>query len=85
MQQSGLPRKGFSVPVQVTIDRSNKHAPIIVPTDSGDGGVQVHLVISFMIFVSFHFRFWTTAFLFYVIEWLGFMLEEFPKLLKLKI
>lgn len=55
MQQTGLPRKGFSVPVQVAVNRSNKHGPIILPIGSGDGGVQVHLFISFFPFSSFTF------------------------------
>ncbi|KAK4803716.1 hypothetical protein SAY86_003533 [Trapa natans] len=38
-QTTGLPRKGFSVPVQVAVGRSNP-GPLLVPCDSGDGGVQ---------------------------------------------
>ncbi|KAF4358022.1 uncharacterized protein LOC115716483 [Cannabis sativa] len=38
-KESGLPRKGFSVPVQVSVDRSLP-GPILAPSDSGDGGVQ---------------------------------------------
>ncbi|ONI06080.1 hypothetical protein PRUPE_5G039100 [Prunus persica] len=38
-QETGLPRKGFSVPVQVAVDR-NLPGPVLVPCRSGDGGVQ---------------------------------------------
>ncbi|XP_068306090.1 uncharacterized protein [Pyrus communis] len=38
-QETGLPRKGFSVPRQVVVDRSLP-GPVIVPCRSGDGGVQ---------------------------------------------
>ncbi|KAB2632220.1 hypothetical protein D8674_028467 [Pyrus ussuriensis x Pyrus communis] len=38
-QETGLPRKGFSVPRQVVVDR-NLPGPVIVPCRSGDGGVQ---------------------------------------------
>ncbi|KAJ8774482.1 hypothetical protein K2173_016928 [Erythroxylum novogranatense] len=38
-QDSGLPRKGFSVPVQVAVERPHL-GPILVPCSSGDGGVQ---------------------------------------------
>ncbi|KAK8520746.1 hypothetical protein V6N13_076880 [Hibiscus sabdariffa] len=38
-QETGLPRKGFSVPVQVAIDRSQP-GPVLLPCTSGDGGVQ---------------------------------------------
>ncbi|KAK4745252.1 hypothetical protein SAY87_011564 [Trapa incisa] len=38
-QPTGLPRKGFSVPVQVAVERTNL-GPVLVPCDSGDGGVQ---------------------------------------------
>ncbi|KAL2489316.1 uncharacterized protein Fot_42608 [Forsythia ovata] len=34
-----LPRKGFSVPVQVAVERAQL-GPIIVPCNSGDGGLQ---------------------------------------------
>ncbi|KDP29012.1 hypothetical protein JCGZ_19501 [Jatropha curcas] len=37
--ETGLPRKGFSVPVQVSVDRPQL-GPLIVPSSSGDGGVQ---------------------------------------------
>ncbi|KAM7257370.1 hypothetical protein ACFE04_013111 [Oxalis oulophora] len=37
--QSGLPRKGFGVPVQVAVDRPQL-GPVIIPCSSGDGGVQ---------------------------------------------
>ncbi|XP_002519833.2 uncharacterized protein LOC8284615 [Ricinus communis] len=38
-QESGLPRKGFGVPVQVAVDRPQL-GPLLVPSSSGDGGVQ---------------------------------------------
>ncbi|PKI46892.1 uncharacterized protein LOC116205644 [Punica granatum] len=38
-QPTGLPRKGFGVPVQVPVERSNP-GPVLVPCNSGDGGVQ---------------------------------------------
>ncbi|CAN6579721.1 unnamed protein product [Malus baccata var. baccata] len=38
-QETGLPRKGFSVPRQVVVDR-NLPGPVLVPCRSGDGGVQ---------------------------------------------
>ncbi|CAN0908175.1 hypothetical protein LINGRAHAP2_LOCUS25159 [Linum grandiflorum] len=38
--QTGLPRrKGFSVPVQVPVDRQHP-GPVLLPCNSGDGGVQ---------------------------------------------
>lgn len=37
---SNLPRKGFSVPVQVPVDRAHKIGPILVPCGAGDGGLQ---------------------------------------------
>lgn len=43
MKETGLPRKGFSVPVQVAVDRSHP-GPLLAPSDSGDGGVQVRLI-----------------------------------------
>lgn len=43
-QTSGLPRKGFSVPVQVAVDRPN-FGPVIVCCGTGDGGVQVCPVV----------------------------------------
>ncbi|KAF3449459.1 hypothetical protein FNV43_RR10187 [Rhamnella rubrinervis] len=39
MQPTGLPRKGFSVPVQVAVERPQS-GPVLVPCDSGHGGVQ---------------------------------------------
>lgn len=53
-QETGLPRKGFSVPVQVAVDR-NLPGPVLVPCRSGDGGVQVNhlsLSISLKTFIS---------------------------------
>ncbi|CAN1173651.1 hypothetical protein LINPERPRIM_LOCUS9409 [Linum perenne] len=37
--QTGLPRKGFSVPVQVPVDRQHP-GPVLLPCKAGDGGVQ---------------------------------------------
>ncbi|KVH89722.1 uncharacterized protein LOC112522208 [Cynara cardunculus var. scolymus] len=37
---SNLPRKGFSVPVQVPVDRAHQIGPVLVPCAAGDGGVQ---------------------------------------------
>ncbi|OIV94665.1 hypothetical protein TanjilG_25889 [Lupinus angustifolius] len=39
VKENGLPRKGFSVPAQVVIDRPHL-GPILTPSTSGDGGVQ---------------------------------------------
>ncbi|MBA0753312.1 hypothetical protein Gogos_021133 [Gossypium gossypioides] len=38
-QESGLPRRGFSVPVQVAAARPHP-APLLLPCTSSDGGVQ---------------------------------------------
>ncbi|KAG5228726.1 transcription factor MafB [Salix suchowensis] len=38
-QETGLPRKGFGVPVQVVVERPQL-GPVIVPCISGDGGLQ---------------------------------------------
>ncbi|XP_030533533.1 uncharacterized protein LOC115743076 [Rhodamnia argentea] len=38
-QETGLPRRGFSVPVKVAVERPSA-GPVLVPCDSGDGGVQ---------------------------------------------
>ncbi|KAH8521471.1 hypothetical protein Peur_040155 [Populus x canadensis] len=38
-QETGLPRKGFGVPVQVAVERPQL-GPLIVPCISGDGGLQ---------------------------------------------
>ncbi|KAM5573363.1 hypothetical protein ABKV19_013077 [Rosa sericea] len=38
-RDTGLPRRGFSVPVQVAVDRPPP-GPILIPCRSGDGGVQ---------------------------------------------
>ncbi|KAL3598772.1 hypothetical protein D5086_006690 [Populus alba] len=38
-QETGLPRKGFSVPLQVAVERPQL-GPVIVYCNSGDGGVQ---------------------------------------------
>ncbi|KAI3703513.1 hypothetical protein L1987_73643 [Smallanthus sonchifolius] len=37
---TNLPRKGFSVPVQVPVDKAHQIGPILVPCPAGDGGVQ---------------------------------------------
>ncbi|XVF13608.1 hypothetical protein REPUB_Repub08aG0222100 [Reevesia pubescens] len=37
--ETGLPRRGFSVPVQVSLDRPQP-GPVLLPCTSGDGGVQ---------------------------------------------
>ncbi|KAL9419410.1 hypothetical protein AB3S75_034885 [Citrus x aurantiifolia] len=39
-QETGLPRKGFGVQVQVAVERPLP-GPIIVPCNSGNGGVQM--------------------------------------------
>lgn len=52
-QETGLPRKGFSVPVQVAVDR-RQSGPVIVPCTSGGGGVQVRF-LSLSILLSFVF------------------------------
>lgn len=38
-QTQHLPRKGFSVPVQVSVDRPQT-GPVLLPTSGRDGGVQ---------------------------------------------
>ncbi|KAK3183053.1 hypothetical protein Dsin_030339 [Dipteronia sinensis] len=38
-QETGLPRKGFGVKVQVPVDRPQP-GPVLIPCTSGDGGVQ---------------------------------------------
>ncbi|KAK1374943.1 Phospholipid hydroperoxide glutathione peroxidase [Heracleum sosnowskyi] len=38
-QTRNLPRKGFSVPVQVPVDRAQP-GPVLLPTSGRDGGVQ---------------------------------------------
>lgn len=39
-RETGLPRRGFGVPVQVAVERSNP-GPILQPCAASDGGVQV--------------------------------------------
>lgn len=51
-QETGLPRKGFGVPVQVAIERPQL-GPLIVPCISGDGGLQVRSFSRLHIFVCF--------------------------------
>ncbi|KAE8055592.1 hypothetical protein FH972_012421 [Carpinus fangiana] len=41
-QGTGLPRRGFGVPVQVVVDRPQL-GPVIGPCKPGEGGVQVDL------------------------------------------
>lgn len=43
-RETGLPRQGFGVPVQVAVDRPHV-GPVLVPCNSGDGGVQVCSVL----------------------------------------
>ncbi|CAI0472837.1 unnamed protein product [Linum tenue] len=38
-RETGIPRKGFSVPVKVAVDRQQP-GPILIPCKAGDGGVQ---------------------------------------------
>lgn len=64
MQSTGLPRKGFSVPVQVSVDRPQS-GPILVPCDSGHGGVQVCWYFS-LLSISFFFFFFFFSFSFFV-------------------
>lgn len=42
LQGTGLPRRGFGVPVQVVVDRPQL-GPVIGPCKPGEGGVQVDL------------------------------------------
>ena len=51
-QETGLPRKGFGVPVQVVVERPQL-GPVIVPCISGDGGLQVRSFSRFHIFACF--------------------------------
>ncbi|XP_071737413.1 uncharacterized protein [Rutidosis leptorrhynchoides] len=37
---TNLPRKGFSVPVQVPVDKSRQIGPVLVPCTAGAGGIQ---------------------------------------------
>lgn len=43
VEDTRLPRKGFSVPAQVVIERG----PLLVPCTSGEGGVQVYSLSRF--------------------------------------
>ncbi|KAJ0111587.1 hypothetical protein Patl1_03477 [Pistacia atlantica] len=47
-QETGLPRKGFGVKVQVPVERPQQR-PVLVPCTSGDGGVQNLGVVEGMI------------------------------------
>ncbi|CAN8231553.1 unnamed protein product [Cochlearia groenlandica] len=38
-RETGLPRKGFGVPVQVAVEKS-RLGPVLQPSAAGDGGVQ---------------------------------------------
>lgn len=51
-QETGLPRKGFGVQVQVAVERPLP-GPIIVPCNSGNGGVQVPSHFSISLFYFF--------------------------------
>ncbi|KAJ6701315.1 PHOSPHOLIPID HYDROPEROXIDE GLUTATHIONE PEROXIDASE [Salix koriyanagi] len=51
-QETGLPRKGFGVPVQVVVERPQL-GPVIVPCISGDGGLQVRSFSRLHIFACF--------------------------------
>lgn len=39
-RETGLPRRGFGVPVQVAVERSQL-GPLLHPCSAGDGGIQV--------------------------------------------
>ncbi|QCD91456.1 uncharacterized protein LOC114166617 [Vigna unguiculata] len=39
VRETGRPRKGFSVPAQVVVDRHHL-PPVLTPSTSGDGGLQ---------------------------------------------
>lgn len=52
-EEARLPPKGFSVPVQVAVDRTHL-GPVLVPCGLADGGVQVTLSFSPSLFL---FRF----------------------------
>ncbi|XP_010434596.1 PREDICTED: uncharacterized protein LOC104718528 [Camelina sativa] len=39
-RETGLPRKGFGVPVQVSVESSNLAPPLLHPCAAGDGGIQ---------------------------------------------
>lgn len=49
-RETRLPRKGFGVPVQVAVERSQL-GPVLQPCSAGDGGIQVFL-FSFIRFSS---------------------------------
>ncbi|XP_028762444.1 uncharacterized protein LOC114720890 [Neltuma alba] len=38
-KETGIPRKGFGVKVEVPVDRPHL-GPVIIPSSSGDGGIQ---------------------------------------------
>lgn len=40
VRETGRPRKGFSVPAKVVVDRHHL-PPVLTPSTSGDGGLQV--------------------------------------------
>lgn len=48
-QETGVPRKGFGVQVQVAVDRPHV-GPVLIPCTSGDGGVQVHFLLYTSVF-----------------------------------
>lgn len=49
-EEARLPTKGFSVPVQVAVDRTHL-GPVLVPCGLADGGVQVTLSFSPSLFL----------------------------------
>lgn len=51
-QDTGFSRRGFGVPVQVTVDRPHL-GPVLLPCTTGDGGVQVFLFVFFFLFTNF--------------------------------
>ncbi|OMO93180.1 hypothetical protein COLO4_17061 [Corchorus olitorius] len=59
-QETGLPRRGFSVPVQVAVDRPQP-GPLLLPCISGDGGVQMELSSNFEHKVGYIFEEETNA------------------------
>lgn len=56
-RETPLPRKGFAVPVQVAVDRPQL-GPILLPSSSGDGGVQVRVPHCLLILNSAFFKMW---------------------------
>lgn len=50
-RETGIPRKGFGVKVEVPVDRPHL-GPVISPSLSGDGGVQVFLLSIFSLILA---------------------------------